>query len=326
LRKEFANDQIVLITDRHPERAGLVSAWDVIGPTGICDGVMYYDVFEHTIRNLRVYLRLRKRIRRIAPSAVINLAPRTRTWDERRDSFFFRVLCGVPTYRAVGAATGSRRAGPPTPTKPEWSRLLNAISSRHDKADFALPIPRWAHIEATVALAEISARATRIVAVGPGSKMPAKRWPLERFLQVGRQILAENENYALVVLGGPEDRALGEELCADWGARSLNLAGSVSVFGSAAALTRCAAYVGNDSGAMHLAGFMGVPCVAIFSARDAPGKWVPYGDQHHVLRRNTECAGCMLEVCDRNNLCLSLIESEDVLNEWRKMSSSSRAA
>jgi len=150
--------------------------------------------------------------------------------------------------------------------------------------------------------------------------MPAKRWAPERFLEVGRQILAEDADNALIVVGGPEDRALGDDLCKRWGPRSLNLAGSVSVFGSAAALSRCAAYVGNDSGAMHLAGFVGVPCVAIFSARDVPGKWVPYGNNHRILRRHTDCAGCMLEVCDRSNLCLTKIQTEAVLGGWHELS------
>jgi asparagine synthase (glutamine-hydrolysing) len=329
LRKEFAKDQIVLITDRHPERAGLVSAWDVIGPTGICDGVMYYDVFEHTIRNLQVYLQLRKRIRRIAPSAVINLAPRTRTWDERRDSFFFKNLCGVPTYRAASAIAGSRRASAPASVQPEWARLLHAIAPERAEETFTLPIPRWARSEAALALAQMVPGAKHVVAVGPGSKMSAKRWPPDRFLEVGQRILCENADNALVVFGGPEDRALGDELCKIWGLRSLNLAGSVSVFGSAAALSRCAAYVGNDSGAMHLAGFVGVPCIAIFSARDVPGKWVPYGSAHRILQRQTDCAGCMLEVCDRKNLCLTKIETGDVFDSWRgiatlKLASESR--
>jgi ADP-heptose:LPS heptosyltransferase len=69
-----------------------------------------------------------------------------------------------------------------------------------------------------------------------------------------------------------------------------------------------------------LAGFVGVPCVAIFSARDIPGKWVPYGSAHRILRRQTDCAGCMLEVCDRKNLCLTRITTDAVLGEWDELS------
>jgi asparagine synthase (glutamine-hydrolysing) len=322
IRKQFPDSQVVLLTDRHPERLGLVSAWDVIGPTGVCDGVMYYDVFDHAFKNLAVYLRLRKRIRLVAPRAVINLAPRTRRWDERRDRFFFRFLCGVPVYRAVeiipqlgrGTASGIARV------VPEWSRLLRVIDSNLRPSTYNLPLPRWAKSEAAAVLGALPSEVKRIVAIGPGSKMPAKRWPIDRFEQFGEALLDESDDLGLIVLGGKEDRILGDRLCEAWGPRSANLAGELSVFGSAAALARCVAYVGNDSGTMHLAGMIGVPCVALFSSRDFPGKWEPYGDNHQVLRREVECAGCMLEVCDRANLCLTLIGIEDVLEGWHRIS------
>jgi hypothetical protein len=51
----------------------------------------------------------------------------------------------------------------------------------------------------------------------------------------------------------------------------------------------------------------------VFSARDLPGKWTPYGRHHRVLRADVPCAGCMLEVCDRDLVCLTRIGVEQVL-------------
>ncbi len=112
---------------------------------------------------------------------------------------------------------------------------------------------------------------------------------------------------------------IGEELCADWGKRSYNFAGKLSVYGSAAVLEKCAAYIGNDTGTMHLAAMVGIPCVAIFSARDYPGKWEPYGEGHTILRYDTNCAGCMLEICPQQNRCLNSITTENVLAPVMKM-------
>jgi ADP-heptose:LPS heptosyltransferase len=79
-------------------------------------------------------------------------------------------------------------------------------------------------------------------------------------------------------------------------------------------LERCALYVGNDTGTMHLAASVGTPCVAIFSARDNPGKWEPTGPGHIVLRHEVPCAGCMLETCVDNDLeCLKAISVDEVL-------------
>src|SRR6185436_8742560 len=157
-------------------------------------------------------------------------------------------------------------------------------------------------------------------AIAPGSKMPAKRWPAERFREAGERLLRERPGLALIVLGGGEDKALGEGLCRDWGPRAHNLAGALSVYESAAALERCRAYLGNDTGAMHLAALVGVPCIALFSARDHPGQWEPPGEGHTVLRHEIECAGCRLEVCtERGNECLRLIGVDEACAAVRRV-------
>jgi len=153
--------------------------------------------------------------------------------------------------------------------------------------------------------------------VGPGSKMPSKVWPLERFREVGSRLLQNYPDCMLLVVGGRDDVARGEELCSVWGPRARNLAGELSPYGSAEVLRQCVAYVGNDTGAMHLAGMVGTPCVALFSARDYPGQWEPYGTGHIVLRHETECAGCMRIDCPYENKCLNLItvdEAEKAVN------------
>ena len=39
---------------------------------------------------------------------------------------------------------------------------------------------------------------------------------------------------------------------------------------------------------MHLAVSSGLRCVSLFSGRDYPGLWDPYGEGHIVLRKHTE--------------------------------------
>src|SRR5262249_22067443 len=113
-----------------------------------------------------------------------------------------------------------------------------------------------------------------LIALGPGSKMPAKRWFLPRFVEVCRRIVAQHERAALLVLGGAEDRELGAELERALGAEHLrNLAGQTDIIESAALLARSCLYLGNDTGTMHLAASMGVPCVAIFTSRDNRDTW-----------------------------------------------------
>ena len=64
---------------------------------------------------------------------------------------------------------------------------------------------------------------------------------------------------------------------------------------------------------MHLAAAMGTPCVAVFSARNKPRTWFPYGNNHHVIYHKTECYGCGLEVCKLEaKKCITSITVEEV--------------
>ena len=139
--------------------------------------------------------------------------------------------------------------------------------------------------------------------------MPAKRWPKEHFAELGRLLLRAFPDMELLVLGGKEDKELGDELCREWREGAHNLAGRLSIYGSAAALGACAAYVGNDTGTMHLAAMAGTPCIALFSARDYPGKWDPWtAIKHNEPPNEIPCAGCMSEECtEYRNECLKQI-------------------
>ena len=129
-------------------------------------------------------------------------------------------------------------------------------------------------------------------------------------------MLRQFRNVVLLAIGGSSERRLCDELCTAWGPRSHNLAGRLSVFGSASILSQCATYIGNDSGPTHLAAMVGIPCVAIFSARNAPGQWEPLGQHHIVLEDRPECAGCMLDDCVAEaNKCLTGIQTGRVVRE-----------
>jgi hypothetical protein len=75
------------------------------------------------------------------------------------------------------------------------------------------------------------------IGVGPGSKMPSKIWPEERYRLVVSSLIAEYDVWPVVV-GGDEDRERGDRLVRAWG-RGYNSAGALSIRESASALSRC---------------------------------------------------------------------------------------
>ena len=298
-----------LITNAPSEST--VSAWDVLRHTKKFAGVLFYQG-RSPGRLARIALRCRQ-----APGArLYYLTPMRSKMQFRRDQLFFRLFCGFRDISATERTipSGTRGADGELVVLPrECDRLLHTV----DKAGHSPPPPYLSPPAAARDRAEHLLRALHgrpLIALGPGSKMPAKKWFLDRYLEVCRRLKLADRDLGVVVFGGPEDRADGEALVDAVGRdRAINLAGSTDVIESAAAMTHCSLYLGNDTGTMHLAAIMGLPCIAVFTSRDNRDTWVPWGDSHVILRRDLACSGCMLVRCERERMrCLDLISVDDV--------------
>lgn len=330
IRDRHPGDRLVLLTEQCPEELQRVSSWEVLGPTGWFDEVLYYQPVSGGWRKAIAAWKLLVRLRSLNPDVIYNLAPERSPVQIRRDQLFFSHLVGAASY--YGGASlpkhGKGSDGVLPHIEPEWKRLLKIVGAGAEPQCYRLAIPEDATRRVVQHFMTCGLQNdVRVLAIGPGSKMQAKRWPVGRFDELGRRLLREDVGLHLIVLGGREDSALGDALCRDWGERSHNFAGAFSVCESAAALKRCCGYLGNDTGTMHLAAMVGVPCVALFSARDYPGQWEPYGHGHVVLRHETDCAGCMLEVCsERDNECLRRINIDEVFKAISPLIGSSVSA
>jgi ADP-heptose:LPS heptosyltransferase len=295
-----------------PQRHSFVTAWDVLRHTGIFSEVFVYDASR-----ARDLARLAFACRRAQPAHLYYLLSPPRSLKQlRRDALFFRKVCGFRSITGLDARVSPELrdpAGNLVVLPRECDRLLGVVDPSGVSPDppFLTPSPA-AEDKVTALLEPVAGKF--LVAMGPGSKMPAKKWFPDRYLEIARRIVGRSPNSALVVFGGREDRAEGDQLVHAVGAdRALNLAGATDIIESAAALARCAFFVGNDTGTMHLAGVMGLPCVAVFTSRDNRDVWTPWGSSHTILRRELGCSGCMLERCEVERMrCLDLISVDDV--------------
>jgi len=105
---------------------------------------------------------------------------------------------------------------------------------------------------------------TAFAAIAPGSIWGSKRWP--HYGQLARRVAAQ---LPVVVVGGPEDAGLGDEIiraAQDGGGprTSVNTCGKLTLRQSAALIKRAAVLVTNDSAPLHVATAMGTPIVAVF--------------------------------------------------------------
>ena len=316
IRKKYPGHSLVLLTDRQATERGYVSSWEILAPTGWFDRVIYYDPNAMGRRRLNMLVTLLAELRDLKADHFFNLTQHNSRWKRARDEWCFSVMAGARNYHAPAPARIKTQANLSLPwQEPEWSRMLRGVGAEEsEEFEFRLPIlEHEREIALRAAQAEGIDLGTRLMAVGPGSKRPTTKWPVERFAQLGRRLQKDFPDLQLVVLGGKEDISLGNDLCRTWGEKGYTLAGKLTPYGSASILEKCIAYVGNDTGTTHLAGMAGIPCVGIFSARTYPGKWEPYGKGHIVLRRDVACAGCGLDVCEQyDNECLKLISVDDV--------------
>jgi len=118
----------------------------------------------------------------------------------------------------------------------------------------------------------------------------------------------------LVMVGVAAESDVSDQAAADWKGPKLNLCGKLTPRETGAVLKHARAFLGQDSGPMHLATSVRVPCVAVFSARNKPGIWFPNGSGHRVIYHQTPCYGCGLEFCEQfAKACITSVTVDEVL-------------
>ncbi len=165
--------------------------------------------------------------------------------------------------------------------------------------------------KAETILQSVRLKGKPIVAIHPGSGSEAKCWPPERFEELIRRL--KGAGYAIALILGPADERLVGRMAAFAKEIGGVTAHNLRLRLLAAMLSKCGAYVGNDSGVTHLAAATGIPTLAIFGPTD-PAVWAPVGRNVRVITNNASCSPCPRETMRRcrERACLEQIEVEAV--------------
>jgi ADP-heptose:LPS heptosyltransferase len=164
-----------------------------------------------------------------------------------------------------------------------------------------------AHREAAEALvAPLRAPGRRLIGVALGANLARRRWPVERFAETIRRVAAGTE-VAVIVLGGPQDRALAATLTASLapGIACLDTTGTLDIPGSIAVFRLVDLYLGGDTGPLHMAGCVGTPAVVVSChPRTAPAggihcpvRFGPWDDSSIVLQPAQPAAAICAHEC-----------------------------
>ena len=119
-----------------------------------------------------------------------------------------------------------------------------------------------------------------VLALGPTANWVRKVWPADRFLTLARLLTGPGgalEGARIAVLGGPgaQEREMAASVLAGLPG-AIDLVGALDLPEAAAVLARCALFVGNDSGLMHLSAATGTPTVGLFGPTPA-SEYAPVG-------------------------------------------------
>jgi heptosyltransferase-2 len=135
-----------------------------------------------------------------------------------------------------------------------------------------------------------------LIAIAPAASFgPAKEWPTMHFVELIDE-LAERHDAECVLVGAPAERPHCATIAAASRRGALIAAGETSV-GQLVALLRLAdGFVGNDSGAMHVAAALGQPTVGIFGSTN-PARTGPLGPRSRVLWQHLICSPCLARTC-----------------------------
>ncbi len=310
IRKAFPEAKITYLTNS--SNSGALVAESLL-PKEVYDEIIsyssYFEIFNRLLTGRRY-------------DALFYLMNRNRSKLRiKRDKVFFGLVAG----KIYGMKYLEQHYLPMKPSFPlkevesEYDYLLNCIysekislPSRHE----LFPDLKLKEEEKARAIKWLNEncgdwKRKRLIGVMVSSGWKSKNWAEKKFIEVLKKLVKERKIFP-IIFGGKEDFEQGRRIVARIGTGAV-VAGKLGARGDAALLGHCKLYLGTDTGTMHLAGAVGTRCVAIFSGVDYPGRWVPFGKGHKIIRKRVKCEGCFRVECPlRVHECLEQVSVEEV--------------
>ncbi|MEO5822486.1 MAG: glycosyltransferase family 9 protein [Vicinamibacteraceae bacterium] len=295
VRAAWPAADVVMLHDA-PRRPGP----GVVSPARVLEGTGLVDRFLPYARDLggpalvAELWRVWRSVRALAPAAAVFVGPSERDASAlRRDRALLR-SAGVRRFVGFGAAPRS----PAGEGLRKLARLAqDGVATAADASWLSLPFLTVTPADLAAVdtwLDEMQAPRGRLIAIAPETRMNAKLWPAERFAEIGRRLVERGWWPILIGAGvGPGSAGGWVERWRGGG----DAGGRWDVPHSAALLSRCALYVGVDSGLAHLAAAVRCRTVVLTSGLFELGQWDPLGDGHTVLRHRTPCERCRVSEC-----------------------------
>jgi len=157
------------------------------------------------------------------------------------------------------------------------------------------------------------------VAFAIGAQHFTKRLPAVKISSI-----CKKANQPIVLLGGKEDRLVGEEICKEVGDNVFNACGKFNINQSASLLQKSKALITHDTGLMHIGAALGVQIISVWGNTVPEFGMYPYypndPEKYTIIEnKNLSCRPCSkigYDQCPKKHFkCMNDIEEEDILKK-----------
>ena len=204
----------------------------------------------------------------------------------------------------------------------ELIRRAGWIDSRGEIASIRLQVPSAACEAAQASLSQAGARNDIWrCAIAPGASYgAAKCWPPERFAALADRLISEC-GADVILFGTPSEKEMAARIRSAMKCNPISLVGQTSMRELAALFSACSIFIGNDSGAMHVAAAAGLPVIGIFGPTDPKGT-APLTPQFTLIQEPVSCSPCFLRTCPVDHRCMTRIDVDTVFSAAQQIQNS----
>jgi heptosyltransferase II len=132
----------------------------------------------------------------------------------------------------------------------------------------------------------------RIIGIAPGSRHSTKMWNEHSFAGLADAITANGD--VPVFLGDKNDIPVIGRIGEMMGTEPVSLAGKIDIAATVGVISQLDSLVTNDSGPMHIAGALGVPCAAVFGPTHPVLGFCPGYPSVSIFHSGVECSPCSI--------------------------------
>lgn len=304
IRKYYQNSRIVLLT--HGGNSANASV--VLKGLPVFDDISIFNAGDlHSKKGIDSIVR---QVKKLDADYMIIIPPENAGFLSQLKHLFIFSKCGLKSTRGFSVSYFShfnRAQYKYRRFDREVIRVLKALPFKYESVDFSYPISDEDKQVVKDKLLESGLTDKKILLVSPIGKAPANSWPPEAFHKIITKW--KYSGGEAILIGGHIDKDTVDKIC---GGESYDFSGKLSIQQSLYLMTRCEILLTIDTGTAHMASVAGIKCIGLYSSRNMPEQWFPYGVNVTVLTKTMPCSPCRMKVCPKQNMCMKAISVDNV--------------